>query len=443
ARSRSPLEAPMDQTTSRQTPPAADLSPPSPPDLLARRGWFATAVALGAALLTKLVSPDRAEAVPAMQLNQSNTTTTDTTLIGTLGVFGVAGGSYPPNALTVFGGDLLGPGTAQRGILVNGGDSVGGNTNGGFGLTAIGGHATGAGAAGVGVLGLGGTGAAMGEGGIGVQGITEAITNAGVFGVNTGAGPGVHGQNTGGPGVGILGISGASHGLFAASAAAGGFGGVGQNTGAGIGMGGISQSGVGVFGQNVNGARWAGAFFGANQNAPGLYVTGAFVVQGPKSGAVDTAHHGTRLLYAVESPERWFEDFGTARLEAGQALVPLEAIFRETVNADRWYHVFLTPRSAASRGLAVVEQGSDGFTVRELHGGRGSYEFDYRVVVKARGHEARRLERIEPPARPPIPEPPSFEPPPPPAITAPLRGPPAHAPPPPPPSPPPPPPPPA
>src|SRR5262249_9015281 len=121
-----------------------------------------------------------------------------------------------------------------------------------------------------------------------------------------------------------------------------------------------------------------------------------------------TAHHGTRLLYAIESPESWFEDFGTARLEAGQAVVPLEAIFRETVRSEHRYRVFLTPRGDCE-GLYVAAQDGHGFGVGEWRGGRASVEFDDRVVVKARGHEARRLEPIEPPARPPIPEPPSFE----------------------------------
>src|SRR5262249_2061137 len=153
--------------------------------------------------------------------------------------------------------------------------------------------------------------------GNGVRGLTTSAANAGVLGENRGDGPGIIAQNLAGTGVGLLSFSAASHGLFASSGASGGFAGLGQNTGAGIGMGGVSPPGIGVFGANVNGANWAGAFIAPNQNAPGLFVQGAFVVQGPKSGAVDTARHGTRLLYAVESPESWFEAFGTARLEAG------------------------------------------------------------------------------------------------------------------------------
>jgi len=397
----------MDQRTPRPTLLSPNLDPGATPDRLARRGWFAAATALGAAFLTKLVSPDRAEAVnPSLLLNQGNLTTGDTTLTGTLGVFGVAGATYDSiAALRAF----VAPGSAnQIAFLAEGANSLGGDGSGSVGIAAFGGNATGRGNPGIGVSGSGGAGGVAGEGGIGVEGFTNSATNPGVSGSNNGAGAGVRGQNTSGTGVGVLGISSASHGLFAASAAATGFGGLGQNIGAGIGMGGISQNGIGVFGQNGDGANWAGAFLAPNQNAPGLFVQGAFVVQGAKSGAVETAHHGTRLLYAVESPESWFEDFGTARLEAGQAVVPLESIFRETVSAEHRYRVFLTPRGDC-QGLYVAAQDDHGFEVRELRGGRSSVEFDYRVVVKARGHEARRLERIEPPVRPVIPDVPRVE----------------------------------
>jgi hypothetical protein len=41
-----------------------------------------------------------------------------------------------------------------------------------------------------------------------------------------------------------------------------------------------------------------------------LYVQGNFVATGTKSALVETASYGKRQLYAIESPENWFEDFG-------------------------------------------------------------------------------------------------------------------------------------
>jgi hypothetical protein len=87
----------------------------------------------------------------------------------------------------------------------------------------------------------------------------------------------------------------------------------------------------------------------------------------------------------------------------GRADVRLDPVFAATVNTGMRYHVFLTPRSAESRGLAVVAQDPGGFTVEETQGGRGNYEFDYRVVARVRGHERTRLEPFTPPPAPTLP----------------------------------------
>jgi hypothetical protein len=54
---------------------------------------------------------------------------------------------------------------------------------------------------------------------------------------------------------------------------------------------------------------------------------------------VPTAKHGMRRLYAVESTQPLFEDFGSAWLENGQATVRLDPIFAATVNTATKYHV--------------------------------------------------------------------------------------------------------
>jgi len=115
---------------------------------------------------------------------------------------------------------------------------------------------------------------------------------------------------------------------------------------------------------------------------------------GSKSALVETADHGERLLYAMESPEVWFEDFGTASLVNGKASVLIEPIFAETVNLEVDYHVFLTPLGDC-KGLYVATKTPTSFEVRELGGGTASISFDYRIVAKRRGYESTRL---EPPA---------------------------------------------
>ena len=98
-------------------------------------------------------------------------------------------------------------------------------------------------------------------------------------------------------------------------------------------------------------------------------------------------------LYAVQSTENWFEDFGTASLKDGEAVVEIEPLFAQTVNLSEDYHVFLTPLGDC-HGLYVAEKTATSFTVRELGSGTSDIDFDYRIVVKRLGYETERLEPV-------------------------------------------------
>ena len=98
-------------------------------------------------------------------------------------------------------------------------------------------------------------------------------------------------------------------------------------------------------------------------------------------------------LYAMESPQHWFEDFGAGQLADGAATVSLDPTFAETVNGAADYHVFLTPEGDC-RGLYVSRKTASGFEVRELGGGRSTVAFDYRIVALSRGFESVRLEDV-------------------------------------------------
>jgi hypothetical protein len=130
-----------------------------------------------------------------------------------------------------------------------------------------------------------------------------------------------------------------------------------------------------------------------------------------------TVDNGARqvALYSVQSPENWFEDFGSGTLSNGAATVTLDSTFTQTVNTGMTYHVFLTPKGD-SEGLYVSNETPQGFEVREQRGGRSSVAFDYRIVAKRVGFESVRLADItaqtkklaatrktgHPPARPAI-----------------------------------------
>jgi hypothetical protein len=96
-------------------------------------------------------------------------------------------------------------------------------------------------------------------------------------------------------------------------------------------------------------------------------------------------------LHAVESPQNWFEDFGSGRLESGVGTIGLEPTFAQTVNTGSDYHVFLTPEGEC-RGLYVSNKSGSGFEVHELGGGRSNVAFAYRIVALRRGYENLRLE---------------------------------------------------
>src|SRR4051812_22159160 len=88
-----------------------------------------------------------------------------------------------------------------------------------------------------------------------------------------------------------------------------------------------------------------------------LYVVGNFIATGTKSAVVPTNSYGGRQLYAMESPENWFEDFGRGQLIQGRGTVKLDPIFAETVSTEVEYHVFLTPKSDCN-GLFIANQSS-------------------------------------------------------------------------------------
>jgi len=68
-------------------------------------------------------------------------------------------------------------------------------------------------------------------------------------------------------------------------------------------------------------------------------------------------------LYAVESPDNWFEDFGRNKT-AGRRKQwwPIDPTFVQSVNTDLDYHVFLT--NADCRGLYVARKSRPRFEVR-------------------------------------------------------------------------------
>jgi hypothetical protein len=93
-----------------------------------------------------------------------------------------------------------------------------------------------------------------------------------------------------------------------------------------------------------------------------------------------------RVLYCMESPELWFEDFGAAKLKAGGAVVKLDTDFAKVVKLNE-YHVFVTPEGDC-RSVFVSNKTATGFEVRELQGGTSNVAFSYRIVARRKDIKA-------------------------------------------------------
>src|SRR5262249_52375968 len=178
----------------------------------------------------------------------------------------------------------------------------------------------------------------------------------------------------------------------------------------------LADAPAGVYGQSTNGtmgvlgvvdptaSSGAGVAGVGSPNVPAGYFEGNIIVTGQifagiKDAIVPFADGSQRVLHCMESPEHWFEDFGTAKLKRGRTVVKLDADFAKVIKRGD-YHVFLTPKGDC-RGLCVRRQGGASFEVRELQGGTSSIAFSYRIVGKRKDIKRHtRFAKIETPIIP-------------------------------------------
>ena len=93
------------------------------------------------------------------------------------------------------------------------------------------------------------------------------------------------------------------------------------------------------------------------------------------------------IWYAsLEGPEAAAYVRGTAQLVNGEAMVSFPDHFA-AIASTQGMTVVLTPLSAASEGMAVIEKTATGFRVKELRQGTGTYEFDWEVKCVRAGYE--------------------------------------------------------
>src|SRR5271167_2305579 len=129
---------------------------------------------------------------------------------------------------------------------------------------------------------------------------------------------------------------------------------------------------------------------GSNDVVFSVDTLGDTFAAGSKSAVVPLRSGEMVEVFSMESPEVWFEGFGSGRLAGGVSTISLDPKFTQTVNLPLGYHVFLTPKGDC-KGLFVTGETNHGFEVRELSGGKSSAEFDYRIVAHRNGYEGERM----------------------------------------------------
>ena len=133
--------------------------------------------------------------------------------------------------------------------------------------------------------------------------------------------------------------------------------------------------------------------FGDNFSARAGMEVDAFTGEGIIWGDVKNfrmdhpAAKSKEIWYAsLEGPEAAAYVRGSATLHNGEAFVPFPEHFTYVAN-PKTMTVILTPQSADTYGLAVIEKKSNGIRVKELKGGIGNFDFDWEVKCVRAGYE--------------------------------------------------------
>ena len=138
----------------------------------------------------------------------------------------------------------------------------------------------------------------------------------------------------------------------------------------------------------LDGGENSGAVVGYDQGNPEWFI---FSDQGNSQLIIDQVNTTTQLkdsdddtqiVYSMLSgPESAAYERGTGQLINGEGIVICSDHFGQVADPSSMT-VTITPLSADSKGIAVIEKTSQGFKVKELHGGTGNYSFDYMVMCK-------------------------------------------------------------
>ena len=103
------------------------------------------------------------------------------------------------------------------------------------------------------------------------------------------------------------------------------------------------------------------------------------------SEIVPTENHGRVILTCPESPEYWYQDYGTVNMVNGKATIVLDDILADIIIVDEEnpIRVICTPVGMPYfNGVTIMSQTSKTVEILELNGGNHSGKLQYQLVVK-------------------------------------------------------------
>lgn len=106
---------------------------------------------------------------------------------------------------------------------------------------------------------------------------------------------------------------------------------------------------------------------------------------GSVSEIIPTENHGRVTLTCPESPEYWYQDYGTVEMINGKATIMVDEILADiiVVNEENPLRVICTPVGMPYfNGVTIMNQTSNSVEILELNGGTHSGKLQYQLVAK-------------------------------------------------------------
>jgi hypothetical protein len=106
---------------------------------------------------------------------------------------------------------------------------------------------------------------------------------------------------------------------------------------------------------------------------------------GSVSEIIPTENHGRVTLTCPESPEYWYQDYGTVEMINGRAKIVLDEILSDisVIDEENPIRVICTPVGMPYfNGVTIMNQTTNSVDILELNGGTHSGKLQYQLVVK-------------------------------------------------------------